>query len=68
MSSVDVVIPVYNEEQTLARCISILGDYLEKNISQPWRIVIADNGSVDGTLRVAGEMVEKYPYVSCVKL
>jgi len=68
MSSVDVVIPVYNEEETLARCIAVLGDYLEKNVSQKWRIVIADNGSVDGTLGLAEDLVQKYPYVSCVKL
>jgi len=68
MNSVDVVIPVYNEEIVLARSVAILRDFLAKNLSCRWRIVIADNGSVDGTLAVARELDQQYPDVGYVQL
>lgn len=68
MNSVDVVIPVYNEEAALARSVAILRDFLAKNLSCRWRIVIADNGSVDGTLAVARELAQQYPDVGYVQL
>ena len=68
MNSVDVVVPVYNEESALARSVGILGDYLKKHITCRWQIVIADNGSTDGTLAIAKELAGKYPFVRCVQL
>ncbi len=67
MNSVDVVIPVYNEEIVLARSVAILRDFLAKNLSCRWRIVVADNGSVDGTLAVARELTQQYPDVGYVQ-
>lgn len=68
MNSVDVVIPVYNEEIVLARSVAILRDFLAKNLSCRWRIVVADNGSVDGTLAIARELAQQYPDVGYVQL
>jgi glycosyltransferase involved in cell wall biosynthesis len=53
LPSVDVVIPVLNEEQALPRSVPTLAGFLEANYRGPWSIVIADNGSTDGTLAVA---------------
>ena len=50
--TVDVVIPVYNEEQALPRSIVILADFLKANLRNPWQIIIADNASTDGTQSV----------------
>ena len=68
MNSVDVVIPVYNEEIVLARSVAILRDFLAKNLSCRWRIVVADNGSVDGTLAIARELAQQYSEVGYVQL
>ena len=68
MNSVDVVVPVYNEEKALPKCVSILHDFLSNNLSRPWQIVIADNGSEDGTLSVAGELSQQYSNVTYVHL
>jgi glycosyltransferase involved in cell wall biosynthesis len=54
--SVDVVIPVYNEEVALPKSIPALRDYLETYIPYEWRIVIANNASTDRTLEVANEL------------
>jgi glycosyltransferase involved in cell wall biosynthesis len=57
-SSVDIVIPVYNEEHSLPRCVATLIPFCGSHLDDyDWRVVIADNGSIDGTLRVAEELV-----------
>nr|WP_067653976.1 dolichyl-phosphate beta-glucosyltransferase [Nocardia harenae] len=49
----DVVIPVYNEETDLGRCVRGLHAYLRTGFPFPARITIADNASTDATLAVA---------------
>jgi len=68
MNSVDVVVPVYNEEGVLARSVAVLRDFLAENLSCRWQIVIADNGSVDGTLAIAKDLSEQSPDVRYIQL
>ncbi|MDG4758264.1 glycosyltransferase [Micromonospora sp. WMMD710] len=49
----DVVIPVYNEETDLGPCVRRLHAHLSEHFPYPFRITIADNASVDDTLKVA---------------
>lgn len=66
--TVDVVIPVYNEEQVLERSITILRKFLQEQHAYRWRIVIADNASVDKTLEVAKRLASLYPEVNYIHL
>ena len=69
MTSLDIIIPVYNEEQALPLCIETLSGFLSEQMSSyEWRIVIADNGSTDGTLSVARGLSENNSGVACVHL
>ena len=62
MASVDVVIPVLNEEQALPGCIDELCRFLGDRLTDhTWRIVVADNGSTDGTLGVAKRYAAVHP-------
>lgn len=61
MATVDVVIPVLNEEHSLGRCIETLGAFLRGSLSHDWRIIVADNGSTDATLAVAAGLAESHP-------
>ena len=54
--SVDVVIPVYNEERALPLSIPVLSTYLESYVPYQWSVTIADNASTDRTLEVANEL------------
>ena len=64
-SSVDIVIPVLNEEERLPRGIVILHNFLRQEMTNnPWRIVIADNGSTDRTRSVCEMLVQRYPGVA----
>ena len=68
VNSVDVVIPVYNEERALAGNVAVLRGFLGSSLSQHWRIVVADNGSVDGTPEVAKDLARQYPEVTYIWL
>jgi len=68
MPTVDVVIPVYNEEHVLAQSINTLRLFLDKNLPQEWQIVIADNASTDKTWQVAQAMSQEYPDVAAMHL
>jgi glycosyltransferase involved in cell wall biosynthesis len=61
LTTVDVVMPVYNEEHVLARSVETLRAFLRDNPSHTWRIVVADNASTDGTLAVAQGLAGQYP-------
>ena len=61
MATVDVVIPVYNEEHVLARSVETLRAFLREGLPHTWRIVIADNASTDGTLAIAQGLAGQYP-------
>jgi glycosyltransferase involved in cell wall biosynthesis len=62
-ATVDIVIPVYNEEKDLPRSILALTDFLRHNLQNPWRIVIADNASTDSTRSVSEMLCQKHPGV-----
>ena len=66
--SVDVIIPVYNEEAGLPICISILSPFLISRLPYSSNIVIVDNGSIDGTFVVAQELCKEYSNVRVVHL
>ena len=53
MATVDVVLPVFNEERVLERSVRALHAFLTDNVNHEWRVVIADNGSRDATYEIA---------------
>src|SRR5215204_7041966 len=58
--SVEVVVPVYNEQDALLKSIPALCAYLETYFPYRWSVVIADNASTDNTLAVAEELAAAY--------
>ena len=67
--TVDIVIPVYNEENDLSRSVDILTKFLRENLANyPWRVIIADNGSTDNTLPVAEMLSNRYTGVTAVHI
>src|ERR671933_2575751 len=67
--SVEVVVPVYNEQNALPKSIPVLCAYLETYFPYRWSVVIADNASTDSTLYVASNLATAYhPHVSVLHL
>jgi glycosyltransferase involved in cell wall biosynthesis len=59
--TLDVVIPVYNEEVDLESSVSRLREYLGQNLPYAWRVVIADNASTDRTPELGKELAQRWP-------
>ncbi len=67
-ASIDIVIPVLNEERDLPRCVTTLRQFMAGAIPNPWRIVIADNGSDDSTPEVSRRLMQEYSEVGYLRL
>jgi glycosyltransferase involved in cell wall biosynthesis len=67
--TVEITIPVYNEEKELEKNILTLYNFCRKNLkSYDWHITIADNASRDNTPLIASAIEKKYPNVSNFRL
>ena len=64
----DVVIPVYNEEQDLQPCVRRLHEHLTRTFPYAFRITIADNASTDSTPILAARLAAELPGVGVVRL
>ncbi|MFC7867897.1 glycosyltransferase [Streptomyces murinus] len=64
----DVVIPVYNEEQDLQPCVRRLHEHLTRTFPYAFRITIADNASTDRTPLLAARLAAELPGVGVVRL
>lgn len=59
-SSVEITIPVYNEEEELAKSVDKLLVYCEANLNEyEFSITIADNASIDSTPEIGKKLIEK---------
>jgi len=67
-ASIDIVIPVLNEERALPGTVATLREFLRDAIPNPCRIVIADNGSDDSTPQVGRGLAEEHPDVAYLRL
>ena len=62
-----VVIPAYNEERRLPATLAAISEYLS---AQPcaWEVIVADDGSEDGTGAIVGEVARYNPRVRLLTL
>ena len=65
---VEIVVPVHNEQQTLAANVSRLHRYLSASFPFAFWITVADNASTDATWPLALQLAEQLPSVRAVRL
>ncbi len=58
VNSVDIVIPVFNEEANLNPLIDRF-DTAMKNVEYKWKIVFVDDGSSDNSVELIRKRIEK---------
>ncbi len=56
----DVVIPMLNEARVIEASVLKVQDFLQSGCPVTWRIIVADNGSTDGTAEIASGLSGKF--------
>ncbi|GAA4887110.1 bifunctional glycosyltransferase family 2/GtrA family protein [Saccharopolyspora cebuensis] len=67
-ATVDVVVPVHNEERSLPGCLAVLREHLAERFPFRWCITVVDNASTDGTPGVARRLAEELDGVRVLHL
>ena len=57
MEKVTIVIPVYNAEKTISKCM----DSILNQTNENYHVLLIDDGSKDNSLKVIKEYEKKYP-------
>jgi glycosyltransferase involved in cell wall biosynthesis len=64
---ISIVIPIYNEEAILEAAVKDLLDRLSE-FDFAYELILAENGSKDGTVAIAGELSKRFPSVRSFSL
>ncbi len=68
-TSLEIVLPVLNEERDLAPAVETLAAYMTDSLGEyDWRIVIADNGSTDSTPAICRKLSQENKRVDFIRL
>ncbi|GAA3112675.1 glycosyltransferase [Streptosporangium carneum] len=59
-TTVEIVVPVHNEERALSGCVEVLRDYLKRCFPFEWIITVVDNASTDRTPEIAAELTRRH--------
>ncbi len=65
---IDIVVPCFNEQDTLAAHVRRLHTFCRTSLASTWRITIADNASTDDTARIADDLAAMLDGVHAVHL
>jgi glycosyltransferase involved in cell wall biosynthesis len=66
--TVEIAIPVYNEERSLEASVLRLHGFLTSSFPYSFRIVVADNASTDRTAEIGRRLAASIPELSYVRL
>ncbi len=65
---IDIVVPVYNEERTVAASVRRLRGYLDTSFPFPTTVTVVDNGSTDATASVTAQLARELSGVRVLHL
>jgi glycosyltransferase involved in cell wall biosynthesis len=65
---VDFVLPVHDEASSIEGAVRRLQSHLQSNSPYPWKLILADHGSSDGTFWLARRLAERLPGVEALQV
>ncbi len=65
---INILFPVLNETLRLEKGITKCVEYMQKNITIPYRLTILDNGSTDDTPEIARKLADQYETVEYIRI
>ncbi len=68
MKSIDILAPVYNEEDCLHELANRIQIVIDKEPNYKIRLILIENGSEDKSWEIIQELSKKNRWISCVKL
>jgi SAM-dependent methyltransferase len=68
VATIDITIPVLNEEKCIEHSVSTLAARLDAECPYEWSITVADNGSTDRTWAIADAMAASEPRIRAIRL
>ncbi len=68
MKSLDIISPVYNEEECLKELIERLQIVIDREPNYIFRLILVENGSTDSSWAIIQDLAKRYKWVSCTKL
>ncbi|MFL2745725.1 MAG: glycosyltransferase [Dehalococcoidia bacterium] len=67
--SLDIILPVYNEQSILKQSVSIICEFITNNLtSYDTNIIIVDNGSTDSTFEIANQLTKSHNNIKAKKI
>jgi glycosyltransferase involved in cell wall biosynthesis len=66
--TVEIAIPVYNEEVALEQSVRRLHDFCRESLPYSFRVVVADNASEDGTAAIGARLADELDAVAYLRL
>jgi dolichol-phosphate mannosyltransferase len=64
---ITIVLPAYNEEETIAQVLEAIHQRLRLDGGEGFEVVVVDDGSTDATPRILAEVAPRYPDVRVIR-
>jgi SAM-dependent methyltransferase len=68
VATIDITIPVLNEERCLGRSVATLAARLDGECPYEWSVTVVDNGSTDGTWAIAESLASEDIRIRAIRL
>lgn len=66
--TIDVLLPIYNEEKILDANIRLLFGYCQHHLAGDWQLMLIINGSVDQSLTIAENLAQEFEQIKIINL
>ncbi len=67
MTDLSIIIPVYNREKTIEKCLMSVIEAIEAEPGFEAEIILVDDGSADGSLEICRDYVQRFDFITLLE-